>query len=165
MYKENKLLANNYKSSLMESYRYCIDVYNEGFDTVDQFYSFKQLCQLHVDRCNFYYKKLKPKFGKLQWRQYKLLKDIETAAKYTVNELSSLINGWADNYEKAVEEAKLMAKAEEQLRLEHKIAMEFRAVQKKKDKKELKSTKPIGFKVTTEKPKRKHKNNIENSHD
>ena len=151
----NRKTVNDYKTSIMESYNYCIKIYNDGFESLDQFYSFKQLCQLHVDRCNFYYKKVEPKFGILQYNRYKMTKELKFMSLNTINELSNLLNTWYDNYEKMIEEAKLAAKAEEQLKLEHEIAMEYRDVQRKKDKKELKKTKPIGFN-TIDKTKRKH---------
>lgn len=157
---KNRKMINDSLTKIMNSYDYCLTVYETGFDTVEQFYSFKQMCQNHVDMCNFYYRKCKPTFWKFQYRKYKLSENVKNACLYTISELSSIINDYMDSYDKAVEEAKIKIKTEEHCRLEHEIAMEYKDLQYEHDKELKKKSPKIGFKPSSLKTiKRKQKIN------
>lgn len=156
----NRYNVIEYKNSIMNSYRYCLKVYDTGFDNIDQFESFKQLCQNHVNICNFYHDRIKPIFGKIQYKRYKLYNDFKSAASFTIEDLSDILTAWQDSYNQAIEEAKAKTKIEEQLRLEHEIALEYREIQHKNDRNAYKKTSPIGFKTNSIKPKPKRTKKI-----
>lgn len=151
----DKVQINKLKDKVMMSGRYLEKVFETGFETYDQFQSFCNMCENHVNMCNEYCKRIKPRFPFIQRKQYKEYDNFRTGCAWSVEILNDLISSWQSNYDAAVEESKAVAQLEQRIRLEHEIALEYQDVvyerNKEKDKKPY-----CGF--VTPKPKKKRTN-------
>ena len=86
---------NEFTTKVMTSFRYCRKVYDGGFDSdyaAEQFATFMNLCQSHVNLCNSLCKKVKPRFKFFQWSKYKMYKAFRDTCAYTVEEIQAMIN-------------------------------------------------------------------------
>ena len=150
----NKL--NILKNYVMLSIRFCEQVYETGFDTYDQFQSFTNMCENHVNYCNTWLMRLKPiiPIGK----NYNMYKEFKFACAYTVSCLNKMVHEWKSNYDNAVEEAKAFEQLEKRSRLEHELSIEYRDYVYDKDRENDNKRKPIGFIIPTKKKRKYTKN-------
>lgn len=138
-----KTEVNTIKTYIMNSFRYCKRV-SEGIESMEQFDVFVNLCQAHVDNCNFWCNKLKPTIGILQPTKKKLYENLYVACDYTVDRLKDIINIYKESFEKAKEEAEMQMQLELSARINNEIAIECKDNEYKKLKE---SRRPIGFKI------------------
>lgn len=138
-----KTEVNAIKTYIMNSFRYCKRV-SEGIESMEQFEVFVNLCQSHVDNCNFWSNKLKPTIGILQPNKKNLYENLHVVCSYTVDRLKDIINTYNDSFEKAKEEAEMQMQLELSARINNEIALEYKDNEYKK----LKESRcPIGFKI------------------
>lgn len=157
----NKVEVNKIKDYVMISMRFCEDVFAGGFETYDQFQAFNQMCANHVDMCNTWLKRVKPRLGVIQYKRWKLYKDLRSCCGFTVDCMNGWLEQWQTGYEKAVEESKFKQQLEERCRLEHEIAIEYQKVVYENHRSE--DRKPYcGFKIGTQTKKRTRKTNKKN---
>lgn len=121
----DKVQINKLKDKVMTAGRYLEKVFETGFDTYEQFQSFCNMCENHVNMCNAYCKQIKPKIPFLQRRQYKEYDNFRTGCAWSVNIINTLISSWQSNYDATIEESKVVAQLEQRIRLEHEIAIEY----------------------------------------
>ena len=138
-----KAEVNAIKTYIMNSFRYCKRI-SEGIESVEQFDIFVNLCQSHVDNCNFWCNKLKPTIGILQPNKKSLYENLYIVCSYTVDKLGDIINTYKKSFEKAKEEAEMQMQLELSARINNEIALEYRDKEHKKIKE---SRRPIGFKI------------------
>ena len=151
----NKVQINKLKDKVMTSGRYLEKVFETGFETYEQFQSFCNMCENHVNMCNKYCKRVKPRFSFIQRKQYKEYDNFRTGCVWSVDIINDLISSWQSNYDAAVEESKAVAQLEQRIRLEHEIAIEYQKAVYEENKETDK--KPYcGF--VTPKPKKKRTN-------
>ena len=148
---------NELKSKVIASGRYLEQVYETGFDTPEQFQSFLNMCENHVNMCNVYCKRYKPFLWFIPTKYTALYRTFRNGCSWSVDIINALIQTWRSAYETDAEEAKMKAQLEERIRLEHEISIEYAEAQYEKNHKtDNKSV--IGFKSTIEKPKKKRTN-------
>ena len=138
-----KTEVNTIKTYIMNSFRYCKRV-SEGIESMEQFEVFVNLCQSHVDNCNFWCNNLKPTIGILQPNKKSLYENLHVVCSYTVDKLKDIINTYKESFEKAKEEAEMQMQLELSARINNEIALEYRDNEYKKLKE---SRRPIGFKI------------------
>ena len=157
----DKVRINKLKDKVMMSGRYLEKVYETGFETYEQFQSFCNMCENHVNMCNVYCKKLKPVIPFLQRKSYKEYDNFRMGCVWSVELINALIASWQSNYEAAVEESKQCSLLEQRIRLEHEIAIEYQKAVYKENKQNDK--KPYcGFVIPKPKKKRTNKKKITN---
>lgn len=157
----DKVQINLLKDKVMASGRYLEKVFETGFDSYEQFQSFCKMCENHVNMCNAYCKKIKPRFPFIQRKQYKEYDNFRTGCVWSVEIINDLISSWQSNYDAAIEESKAAAKLEQRIRLEHEIAIEYQKAVYEENKKNDK--KPYcGFVTSKPKKKRTNKKKIAN---
>lgn len=157
----DKVQINLLKDKVMASGRYLEKVFETGFDSYEQFQSFCKMCENHVNTCNAYCKKIKPRFPFIQRKQYKEYDNFRTGCVWSVEIINDLISSWQSNYDAAIEESKAAAKLEQRIRLEHEIAIEYQKAVYEENKKNDK--KPYcGFVPPKPKKKRTNKKKISN---
>lgn len=156
----DKVQINKLKDKVMTAGRYLEKVFETGFETYEQFQSFCNMCENHVNMCNAYCKKMKPKIPFLQRRQYKEYDNFRMGCVWSVDIINALISSWQSNYDAAVEESKAVAQLEQRIRLEHEIAIEYQKAiyeeNRENDKKPY-----CGFVMS--KPKKKRTNKKKNT--
>lgn len=152
----DKVQINKLKDKVMTAGRYLEKVFETGFDTYEQFQSFCNMCENHVNMCNAYCKKIKPKIPFLQRRQYKEYDNFRMGCVWSVDIINTLISSWQSNYDAAVEESKQRSLLEQRLRIEHEIAIEYQKAiyeeNRENDKKPY-----CGFVISKPKKKRTNK--------
>lgn len=154
----DKVQINALKDKVMTSGRYLEKVFETGFETYEQFQSFCNMCENHVNMCNAYCKKIRPIVPFIQRRQYKEYDNFRTGCVWSVEIINDMVASWQSNYDKLMEEAKIKSQLEERIRLEHEIAIEYQKAVYEDNKKQDKMP-YCGFKTsTTEKPKKKRTN-------
>ena len=154
----DKVQINALKDKVMTSGRYLEKVFETGFETYEQFQSFCNMCENHVNMCNAYCKKIRPGVPFIQRKQYKEYDNFRTGCVWSVEIINDMVASWQSNYDKLMEEAKIKSQLEERIRLEHEIAIEYQKAVYEDNKKQDK-TPYCGFKTsTTEKPKKKRTN-------
>jgi hypothetical protein len=151
----DKVQINKLKDKVMTAGRYLEKVFETGFDTYEQFQSFCNMCENHVNMCNAYCKKMKPKIPFLQRRQYKEYDNFRTGCVWSVDIINTLISSWQSNYDAAVEESKQRSLLEQRLRIEHEIAIEY---QKAVYEENIENDKKPYCGFVTPKPKKKRTN-------
>jgi hypothetical protein len=155
----DKVQINKLKDKVMTAGRYLEKVFETGFDTYEQFQSFCNMCENHVNMCNAYCKKMKPKIPFLQRRQYKEYDNFRTGCVWSVDIINTVISSWQSNYDAAVEESKQRSLLEQRLRIEHEIAIEYQKAVYEENRENDK--KPYcGFVIS--KPKKKRTNKKKN---
>ena len=155
----DKVQINLLKDKVMASGRYLEKVFETGFDSYEQFQSFCKMCENHVNMCNTYCKRLKPRFTFIQRKQWKEYDDFRMCCAWSVDMINNLVAGWQSNYDAAIEESKVVAQLEQRIRLEHEIAIEYQKAVYEENKKNDK--KPYcGF--VPPKPKKKRTNKKKN---
>jgi hypothetical protein len=155
----DKVQINKLKDKVMTAGRYLEKVFETGFDTYEQFQSFCNMCENHVNMCNAYCKKMKPKIPFLQRRQYKEYDNFRTGCVWSVDIINTLISSWQSNYDAVVEESKQRSLLEQRLRIEHEIAIEYQKAVYEENRENDK--KPYcGFVIS--KPKKKRTNKKKN---
>lgn len=138
-----KTEVNAIKTYIMNSFRYCKRI-SEGIESMEQFDAFVNLCQTHVDNCNFWCNKIKPTIGILQPNKKNLYENLYGVCSYTVDRLKDIINIYKESFEKAKEEAEMQMQLELSARINNEIALEYKDNEYKKLKE---SRSPIGFKI------------------
>lgn len=157
----DKVRINKLKDKVMMSGRYLEKVFETGFETYEQFQSFCNMCENHVNMCNAYCKKLKPVIPFLQRKSYKEYDNFRMGCVWSVELINALISSWQRNYDTAIEEAKIKTQLEERIRLEHEIAIEYQNAVYEENKQNDK--KPYcGFVIPKPKKKRTNKKKITN---
>ena len=156
----DKVQINKLKDKVMTAGRYLEKVFETGFETYEQFQSFCNMCENHVNMCNTYCQQIKPKIPFLQRRQYKEYDNFRTGCAWSVNIINTLISSWQSNYDATIEESKAVAQLEQRIRLEHEIAIEYQKAiyeeNRQNDKKPY-----CGFVMS--KPKKKRTNKKKNT--
>jgi hypothetical protein len=154
MNKTKKFYINVLKDKIMTSGRYLEKVFETGFETYEQFHSFCNMCENHVNKCNAYCKQLKPKIPFIQRKAYKEYDNFRSGCVWSVEIINDLIANWQNNYNTAMEEAKARQQLEDRIRLEHEIAIEYQKTiyeeNKENDKKSY-----CGFKTAVMQPKKR----------
>jgi hypothetical protein len=137
--------TNQIKTNVVASYKYCKKVYTGGIETPAQFDTFVNLCQNHLDKCNYYCNVVKPTFGILQYKRYKDYKSIRNICADTVNDISDILVNMQAQFDKQQEEAEAYAQLESRLRFEAAIAYN---IKEQESKNQLNKTlsRTIGFK-------------------
>ena len=154
----DKVQINALKDKVMTSGRYLEKIFETGFETYEQFQSFCNMCENHVNMCNAYCKKIRPGVPFIQRKQYKEYDNFRTGCAWSVEIINDMVASWQSNYDKLMEEAKIKSQLEERIRLEHEIAIEYQKAVYEDNKKQDKMP-YCGFKTsTTEKPKKKRTN-------
>jgi hypothetical protein len=154
----DKVQINALKDKVMTSGRYLEKVFETGFETYEQFQSFCNMCENHVNMCNAYCKKIRPSVPFIQRKQYKEYDNFRTGCAWSVEIINDMVASWQSNYDKLMEEAKIKSQLEERIRLEHEIAIEYQKAVYEDNKKQDKMP-YCGFKTSTiEKPKKKRTN-------
>lgn len=150
----DKVRINALKDKVMASGRYLEKVFETGFESYDQFQSFCNMCENHVNMCNAYCKMIKPRFSFIQRKQWKEYDNFRTGCVWSVEIINDLISSWQSNYDAAVEESKHRSQLEQRIRLEHEIAIEYQKAVYEENKQNDK--KPYcGFKTTVMQPKKR----------
>lgn len=135
--------VNNIKSYIMNSFRYCKRL-SEGIETTEQFEAFTNICQIHVNNCNFWCNKLKPRLGFIHRDKKRLYNSLYNTCDYTVDSLSNIISIYNESFEKAKETAEMQLQLEMGARINSEVAIEYRDKELQKLKE---ARKPIGFKI------------------
>lgn len=161
----DKYEVNKIKDYVMMSLRFCEQVYEGGFDSYEQFQAFNQMCANHVDMCNTWCKRVKPRLGRLNCKRWKLYMDLRNCCAYTVECMNGWLADWQGMYDKTMEELKFKQQLEERCRLEHQIAIEIKDAVYEADR--AADRKPYcGFKTgAMEKPKKKRTNKRKKSNE
>ena len=157
----DKVQINALKDKVMAAGRYLEKVFEGGIETYEQFQSFCNMCENHVNTCNTYCKRIKPRFPFIQRKQWKEYDDFRMCCVWSVDMINNLVAGWQSNYDAAIEESKMLAQIEQRIRIEHEIAIEYQDVVYEKNKE--KDKKPYcGFAIPKPKKKRSNKKKIIN---
>lgn len=144
MNKNEKL--NDVITKVMNSFRFCQKIYNGGIESQEQFTSFKNLCQNHVDICNMLYHTLKPSFlGIFLLYKWKQLKKFKNVCIYTISELKTMIYNIQAEYDKIAEYEELRETMTVKAQIEHELASDFKEMDIKKNE-EYRESRDIGFK-------------------
>ena len=138
-----------YKTEIMNSFRFCKRVYEGGIETPEQFDSFTNLCQNHVDKCNMICKKLKPKLYLLQWKKAKNFANFRDTCAYTIEQLQSMISEIQSGYDKMAEIEELRETMETKAFIEYEIAQKIKQLDIDRID-EIKTYNKIGFNINTE---------------
>ena len=139
----SKTEVNAIKTYIMNSFRYCKRI-SEGIESMEQFDVFVNLCQVHVDNCNFWCNKIKPTLGILQPNKKNLYENLYNVCGYTVDRLKDIIKTYKDSFANAKEDAEMQMQLELTARINNEIALEYRDNEYKKLR-ESRGT--IGFKI------------------
>lgn len=138
--------VNCIKTYIMNSFRYCKRL-SEGIETTEQFEAFINICQIHVNNCNFWCNKIKPKIGIIQRYKKQMYDNLHSVCSYTVEELSNIINMYNESFAKAKEDAEMQMQLELSARINNEITLEYRDRELQK----LKETRrPIGFQINND---------------
>jgi hypothetical protein len=144
MNKNEKL--NDSITEVMNSFRFCQKIYNGGIESPEQFTSFKNLCQNHVDICNMLYHTLKPSFLWIfplyKWKQLKKFKNV---CIYTISEIKIMIANIQSECDKMAEYEELRETMTVKAQIEYELASEFKEMDIKKNE-EHREARNIGFK-------------------
>ena len=149
-----------YKTEIMNSFRFCKRVYEGGIETPEQFDSFTNLCQNHVDKCNMICKKLKPKFSLLQWKKAKNFINFKETCAYTISEIQIMINEIQSGYDKLEEIEELRETMAIKARIEYEIANELKEVEIERQA-DIRESRQIGFSLPIEEIDTEELNKIE----
>jgi hypothetical protein len=136
------------KTKVMNNYRFCERIYNGGFEDQIQFVVFKELCQNHLDLCNFWYNKKQPKLWFITKyfpiQQTKEYIDLWLTCSYTVEQISNMINTTQESFNKMSEIEELKEQLEIKMHIENSIVKQIKENDIKELHEELKQN-PIGF--------------------
>lgn len=154
MIDRNKL--NSLKDYVMMSMRFCEQVADNGFESYEQFQAFNQMCANHVDMCNTWLKRIKPMIPCIQYKKYKLYKELHYTCAYTVDCINEIIAEWDKRFAEAQEEAKQRDLLIKRCKIEHEIAAQYSEKVYETAKSYDRKKKPIGF-VTSANSKSKRK--------
>lgn len=142
-------------SKIMSNFDKINKVY-DSIETPEQFDSWCNLCNAHLQYCNVWLKRIKPKLMFIPRESVALYNKIHNAAEYTVNEIQDSIYTYNTMVEQQKEEIKMLQQLENRCRLEHEIAIEYQDKQYEKAKKSDAKRKPIGFVIPKKKRKKKN---------
>ena len=134
---------NDLKTYIMRSYRYCIKVY-ETIEDESHFETWFNLCNAHVNSCNFLLKKTKPLFTFINTKYVKTYKEFKSICEYTVGSIQSTIDEYLIEKNKANEEMEAYRSLETKARLEYELAIEYKEAELQ-NQKSLHQQNPIGF--------------------
>lgn len=135
---------NQFTTQVMNSYRFCKRVYEGGIESPEQFTTFTNLCQGHVDICNMLCYKLKPKFGLLQQSKLKIFKSFKDSCAYTISEIQGMIGTIQSEYDKLAEIDELRETMAIKAQIEYELANEFKELDIARNK-EIRESRNIGF--------------------
>lgn len=138
---------NRVKTYIMNSFRYCKRVYDGGIETKSQFISFTQLCQNHLNNCNFWCQKFEPKIKFIPSYKKLLYDNLLTTCAYTVETINEMLQEWQLILDKQNEQAELASQIEMRARIEHELAIEYKDIMTNKIKND---SKQIGFNINNE---------------
>ena len=88
----DKVQINALKDKVMTSGRYLEKVFETGFETYEQFQSFCNMCENHVNMCNAYCKKIRPSVPFIQRKQYKEYDNFRTGCAWSVEIINDTIS-------------------------------------------------------------------------
>lgn len=142
-------------SKMMSNLEYMKKVY-ETIETPEQWESFTNLCNNHLQYCNVWLKRIEPKLKFIPRQSVKIYKRLYSTAEYTVNEIQNIIYSYNTAMEQQMEELKQLQMLEKRCRIEHEIAIEYQEMQTEKAKKSDAKKKPIGFVIPKKKRKKKN---------
>ena len=138
---------NEFTTKVMTSFRYCRKVYDGGFDSdyaAEQFATFMNLCQSHVNLCNSLCKKVKPRFKFFQWSKYKMYKAFRDTCAYTVEEIQAMINEKQAEFDKIAEIEELRETMAIKAQIDYELACEFKELDIERNK-NIRESRNIGF--------------------
>ena len=133
-----------YKTAVMVSFRYCKRIYEGGIETPEQFETFTNLCQNHVEVCNALCRKLKPKLPWLQWEKAKNFSNFRDTCAYTIEQLQSMISEIQSGYDKMAEIEELRETMTIKAQIEYEIANELKELEINRQS-EIRESRNIGF--------------------
>lgn len=114
--------VNDIKTNIVAGYNYCMKVYNGGIKTPEQFETFINLCEAHINNCNFYCMKLKPCLGIFNFKRYRDYMSVRNVCADTVDTINDVVNGLNVFMQKQKEENEAYAQLEKRLRFEAAVA-------------------------------------------
>ena len=136
---------NDLKTYIISSYRYCQNVY-ESIENDEQYESWFNLCNNHLNNCNFLINTRKPNFLDIIInRNYvNLFNDFRDSCEFTVESIQGMMNEYNANKTKLDEEIEMFNQLEKKARFEYGLAEEFKEmdIQSKND---YMSKRVIGF--------------------
>lgn len=136
------------KTKLVAGYNYCKKIYRGGINTPEQFEVFINLCEAHINNCNYYCAQLKPMFGIFQFKRYTDYCALHNICGDTVAELNEIINGLNIFIQKQKEENEAYAQLETRLKFEAAVAYDIKEAERKQTLKNV-CKRPIGFIINT----------------
>lgn len=134
---------NDLKTYIMRSYRYCVKVY-ETIEDESHFETWFNLCNAHVNSCNFLLKKTKPLITFINTKYVKAYKEFKSICEYTVGAIQATIDEYLIEKNKANEELEMYRQLEAKARMEYELAMEYKEAELQ-NQKEIQQQNPIGF--------------------
>ena len=152
--KYNRTILNNIKTITVRNANKIISVY-ESINADEQYAAFLNMSQNHLDYWNFWLKKFKPLFWKLQNKKYKLYKDYYLTAQFGLDRINSLIDAYYTNLNEIEEQEEFFNNLKTKLTAEYMINEELQEEHYNKIK-EQDNKKIVGFTAYKNKPKRKY---------
>ena len=140
------ILLNNYKTEIMNAYRYIKRVHEAGIESKEQFDTFINLCENHVANCNIICKKLKPVFGFIQRTKYKIYKDFRSTCEFTVSDINNMISTTQAVYDKLAEIEELRETMTIKAQIDYELATEYKEVEIQRQA-DIREKRKIGFEI------------------
>lgn len=136
---------NDLKTYIISSYRYCQKVY-ESIENDEQYESWFNLCNNHLNNCNFLINAQRPNFLDIIInRNYvNLFNDFRDSCEFTVESIQGMMNEYNANKTKLDEEIEMFNQLEKKARFEYGLAEEFKEMDIQ-NKNEYMSKRAIGF--------------------
>lgn len=154
----NLTVLNNYTTEIMNSYRFINRVYESGIESKEQFTTFFNLCQNHVNICNARCKALKPIFGFIQINKNKIYKTFKNTCEYTVSAIQDFISTIQAEYDKLDEIEELRETMSVKAQIEYEIATNLKEIEINRQE-TIRESKKIGFSIPTVKKRKYNKKN------
>ena len=136
---------NQFKNRVMDSYRFIKRIYDGGIETPEQFTTFANVCQGHVDMCNILCYKLKPNFfGIFQPSKKSIFNKFKEVCAYTISEIQDMISTIQAEYDKLAEIDELRETMVIKAQIEYELANQFKEIDICHNK-EIREARNIGF--------------------
>lgn len=155
-------IINNLKTQLKIRTDYIVKAY-ESIKEEDHYDAFINMCDTHIQFCNFWAARLKRQiFGLRLFKNYRLYNDYMKYAQHTISIIQEKINEYASAFTKCLEDQKFIDDTKKKIETEFLISSEIQDVKYKEIRKnEHKTIKGFGTKTK----KRKKTNDKENTPD
>lgn len=152
---KNRYILNDLKNRLSERLAKIVSVY-ESIEDECQYDAFNEMCGTHLEFCQHWANKLKPRFRWLQPKKRAIWEEYMYYAQHTISTLQGLIDAYQSAIQEAMEHAELEKSIRQKMEIEFAISQELQDAQyehlRKKDHKPI-----IGFQVATQKKRKTNK--------